>query len=133
MVMPSSLIGSLSLGGTFESNNFVILKCFLKLQFGHSSSAPPPLRGTPVPLPPPPPPPAPSVVSVNREARLPLEERLRLVLGCGEASSNLNSGRAFAPTGPPSLPPPPPPPLGNSGLFYTRLPFLILEGLHIMS
>ncbi|KHN86043.1 hypothetical protein Tcan_12463, partial [Toxocara canis] len=61
---------------------------------------------TPPPPPPPPPPPRKTVTLEAREDRLPLEERMRLVLGCG-ADVEINR-KPFNETAPP---PPPPPPI----------------------
>lgn len=78
-----------------------------QLQDGRVSAVIPPPR-----TPPPPPPPLPPTKTVTleaREARMSLEERMRLVLGCGtEVETNQNTFSGSTP------PPPPPPPLLTS-------------------
>ncbi|KAK6110770.1 PHD-finger family protein [Brugia pahangi] len=57
----------------------------------------------------------PSTVASNKDKRLPLEERLRLVLGCGERYAGKYSSSVSPPAAPPPPPPPPPPlPIKNS-------------------
>uniref|UniRef100_A0A915Q0G0 SET domain-containing protein n=1 Tax=Setaria digitata TaxID=48799 RepID=A0A915Q0G0_9BILA len=51
----------------------------------------------------------PPAVTSNRDKRLPLEERLRLVLGCGEGYADRYSSSVSPPAAPPPPPPPPPP------------------------
>uniref|UniRef100_F1KQ14 Histone-lysine N-methyltransferase MLL5 n=1 Tax=Ascaris suum TaxID=6253 RepID=F1KQ14_ASCSU len=79
----------------------------MNLQDGRVSAVIPPPR-----TPPPPPPPLPPTKTVTleaREARMSLEERMRLVLGCGtEVETNQNTFSGSTP------PPPPPPPLLTS-------------------
>uniref|UniRef100_A0A0R3S4H8 SET domain-containing protein n=1 Tax=Elaeophora elaphi TaxID=1147741 RepID=A0A0R3S4H8_9BILA len=55
----------------------------------------------------------PSTVPSNKDKRLPLEERLRLVLGCGEGYTDRYSSSVSPPAVPPPPPPPPPLPIKN--------------------
>ncbi|KAL3982455.1 PHD-finger family protein [Acanthocheilonema viteae] len=65
-----------------------------------------------------------STVPSNKDKRLPLEERLRLVLGCGEGYADRYSSSASPPAVPPPPPPPPPPvPIKNPEILKLKCDF----------
>ncbi|VDO30720.1 unnamed protein product [Onchocerca flexuosa] len=67
---------------------------------------------------------SPSTVIFSKDKRLPLEERLRLVLGCGEGYADKYSSSISTTAAPPPPPPPPPPlPLKSSEIPKLRYDF----------
>ncbi|CAG9538114.1 unnamed protein product [Cercopithifilaria johnstoni] len=71
----------------------------------------------------------PSTVSSNKDKRLPLEERLRLLLGCGEGYADRYSSSVSPPAIPPP-PPPPPPPLPIKNPEIPKLKCDLSGGIH---